>query len=341
MRVQWNRFSFISKIKNMNQKINITTIGWGTGTYNVLTWLKNHDNMNLAAIVSMSDSWGSTGVLRDEFWILPPWDIRRAVLALSKESLVLRKLFEYRFDKKSSVSGHTVGNLLLTAMADVTGSFEDGLKEVCKMFRVQGKVVPVTLQKSDLGVILQDGTRIVGETNIDCPIHDGNIVIEQAFLEPNVQINPRAKNVLENSDIIIIGPWDLYTSIIPNLLVQWVSEAIQKSSAKVVYFCNIMTKYGETTNFEVIDFVEAIEKYLGVWVIDYVVVNNGHISDEMVEKYKHEENKKPVKIKENDEAGKRDFKVIERDMLNEKDFVRHDSRKIASVVEDMIEGWIK
>jgi len=128
------------------------------------------------------------------------------VLALSKESLVLRKLFEYRFDKKSSVSGHTVGNLLLTAMADVTGSFEDGLKEVCKMFRVQGKVVPVTLQKSDLGVILQDGTRIVGETNIDCPIHDGNIVIEQAFLEPNVQINPRAKNVLENSDIIIIGP---------------------------------------------------------------------------------------------------------------------------------------
>lgn len=325
----------------MTHKINITTIWGWTGTYNVLMWLKSNENLNLAAIVSMSDSWWSTGVLRDEFWVLPPWDIRRAVLALSKESLVLRKLFEYRFDKNSSVNGHTVWNLLLTAMADITGNFEDWLKEVCKMFRVQWKVVPVTLEKSDLGVILEDWKKIIWETNIDVPIHDWNIVIKEAFLEPKVSINNRAKNTLENSDIIIIGPWDLYTSVIPNLLVSWVSEAIKKSNAKIVYFCNIMTKYGETTNFEVIDFVEVIEKYLWENVIDYVIVNNWHISDEMVEKYKEEENKKPVKIKNLDEFIGKNYKVIERDLLNEKDFVRHSSKKLALVIEDIIEGWIK
>ncbi len=325
----------------MTHKINITTIWGWTGTYNVLMWLKSNENLNLAAIVSMSDSWWSTGVLRDEFWVLPPWDIRRAVLALSKESLVLRKLFEYRFDKNSSVNGHTVWNLLLTAMADITGNFEDWLKEVCKMFRVQWKVIPVTLEKSDLGVILEDWKKIIWETNIDIPLHDGNIVIKEAFLEPKVTINNRAKNALENSDIIIIGPGDLYTSVIPNLLVSWVSEAIKKSNAKIVYFCNIMTKYGETTNFEVIDFVEVIEKYLWENVIDYVIVNNWHISDEMVEKYKEEENKKPVKIKKIEDFSDKNYKVIERDLLNEKDFVRHSSKKLALVIEDIIEGWIK
>lgn len=325
----------------MTHKINITTIWGWTWTYNVLMWLKSNEKLNLAAIVSMSDSWGSTWVLRDEFWILPPGDIRRAVLALSKESLVLRKLFEYRFDKNSSVNWHTVWNLLLTAMADITGSFEDWLKEVCKMFSVQWKVIPVTLEKSDLWVILEDWKRIIWETNIDVPLHDWNIVIKEAFLEPKVCINNRAKNVIENSDIIIIGPGDLYTSVIPNLLVSWVSEAIKNSNAKIVYFCNIMTKYWETTNFEVIDFVDVIEKYLWVWVIDYVVVNNWHISDEMVEKYKTEENKKPVKIKNIEDFKSKKYKLIERDLLNEKDFVRHSSKKLAWVIEDIIEWWVK
>lgn len=325
----------------MTNKVNVTTIWGWTWTYNVLMWLKSNKKLNLAAIVSMSDSWWSTGVLRDEFWVLPPWDIRRAVLALSKESLVLRKLFEYRFDKNSSVNWHTVWNLLLTAMADITWNFEDWLKEVCKMFRVQWKVIPVTLEKSDLGVILEDWKKIIWETNIDVPLYDWNIVIKEAFLEPKVTINNRAKDALENSDIIIIGPWDLYTSIVPNLLVSWLTEAIKKSNAKIIYFCNIMTKYGETTNFEVIDFVNVVEKYLWENVIDYVIVNNWHISDEMVEKYKKEENKKPVKVKNLDDFNCKNYKVIERDLLNEKDFVRHSSKKLALVIEDIIDWWIK
>lgn len=325
----------------MTKKINITTIGGGTGSFNVLTGLKTDERFNLAAVVSMSDSGWSTGVLRDEFWILPPWDIRRAVLALSHESTMARKLFEYRFWRDSSVNGHTVGNLLLTAMADITGSFEAGLKEVCKMFRVHGKVIPVTLERSDLVVILENGQKIVGETNIDVPKHDANLLIKKAYLEPEVKANPRAKDVLESSDIIILWPGDLYTSVIPNLLVKWIPEAIKKSKAKIVYFCNIMTKNGETTHFEVEDFINVVEKYLWEWILDFVVVNNGHISDEMVEKYKEEEMKKPVKVKNIHSFEWKKYKVVERDLLHEQDFVRHSPKKIASVIEDIIEGWIK
>lgn len=325
----------------MKEKINITTIWGWTWTFNVLTWLKKNPNYNLAAVVSMSDSWWSTWVLRDEFWILPPWDIRRAVLALSKEWMMFRKLFEYRFDKNSSVSWHTVWNLLLTAMADVKWDFELWLQEVCKMFRVKWKVIPVTNQKSDLWVELENWQKIIWETNIDCPIHDPNLKITNAFLVPEVKANPRAQDVIENSDIIIIGPGDLYTSIIPNLLVDWISNSIKNSKAKVVYFCNIMTKFWETTNFEVNDFVDVIEKYLWKDVIDYVVVNNWHISDEMVEKYKNEENKKPVKVKDISLFKDKKYKIVWRDLLNEKDYVRHSSEKLAWVIWDIVDWWIK
>lgn len=325
----------------MDKKINITTIWGWTWTYNVLTWLKENEDYNLAAIVSMSDSWWSTWVLRDEFWILPPWDIRRAVLALSRETKLVRKLFEYRFDKSSSVNWHTVWNLLLTAMTWITWSFEKWLKEVCRMFRVKWKVIPVTLEKSDLVVRLEDWQEIFWETNIDVPIHNTDLSIEEAYLHPKVSINPRAKDALEYSDIIIIWPWDIYSSIIPNLLASWVPKAIKKSWAKIVYFCNIMTKSWETNNFEVIDFVNTLEKYLWENIIDYVVVNNWHISDEMVEKYRQEENKKPVKIKDLKEFKWKNYKIIERDLLNEQDYIRHNSTKLASVIEDIVNWWIK
>lgn len=329
-------------------KINITTIWWWTWTFNVLSWLKNNPEYNLASVINMFDNGWSTGVLMDEFWILPPWDIRRWVLALSEESVLLRKLFEYRFNKDSSVSWHTVWNLLLTAMTDITWSFEEGLWEICKMFRVKWKVIPVSLEKSDLCIRLEDWTEVIWEKNIDISdknpwkkSHNPDLTIEEAYLSKKVSINPRARSALENSDIIIIWPWDLYTSIIPNLLVSWVSKAINKSNAKVVYFCNIMTKSWETTNFEVIDFVDVVKKYLKKWEIDYLVVNSWHISDYMIKKYKKEENKKPVKIKNIDDFKNKKYKVIERDLLNENDFVRHSSDKLASVIDDIINGWIK
>jgi len=324
-------------------KVNITTIGWWTGTYNVLSGLKQNELYNLAAIVTMSDSGWSTGLLRDEFGVLPPGDIRRAILALSTESEILRKLFEYRFDKESSVSGHTVWNLLLTALADITGDFGDGIKEINKMFKVKGKVIPVTMEQSNLCVELENGQKVCGESNIDVPAHNPDLRIVDAYLEPNVQANWVAKNVLANSDIIVIWPGDLYTSIVPNLLVKWVKKAIKNSNAKVVYFCNIMTKHWETSGFEVNDFIDVIEKYLGKGILDYVVVNNWNISDYMVKKYKDSEWKKPVKLNEKSrkKIGEKSYKIIERDMLHEQDFVRHSSRKIASIIDDLVDGWVK
>ncbi len=322
-------------------KINITAIGGWTGTFNVLSGLRENENYNLGAIVSMSDSGWSTGVLRDEFWILPPGDIRRALLALSDESELFRKLFSYRFGRDTSVNGHTIGNLLLTAMADITWSFEAGLDEISQIMKVRGKVVPVTLEKSDLVCILDDGQRIFWETNVDVPEFDTDIAIREAFLEPRVSANPRALETIINSDIIIIGPWDLYTSIIPNLLVEGIAGAIRESNARIVYFCNIMTKKGETTHFDLKDFIDVIEKYLWEWVLDLVIVNDGHISDEMVQKYKDEEGKKPVKVKDDDLFEGKHYKVIQRDLLNEQDFVRHSPEKITQVIEDIVDGWVK
>lgn len=324
-----------------NPKINISVIWWGTWTYNVLTWLKSNPNLNLAALVAMSDSGGSTWVLRDEFWILPPWDVRRAILALSEQKFLMRRLFEYRFDKEGSVSGHTIWNLLITAMADIMWDFEKWLDSVAKMFSVKWLVIPITKELSNLCVKLENGDIIKWETNIDVPVHDTNLKIQEAYLEPEVNANPKALSVIENSDIIIIWPWDTYTSIIPNLLAKWVKEALKNSRAKKVFFCNIMTKNWETNGFEVEDFINVIEKYVWTWVIDYVVVNNWFISEEMAEKYRKTENKKPVKVKNREFLKNKKYKIIERDLLNENDFVRHSSDKLASVIDEIIEGWIK
>ncbi|MDP2103980.1 MAG: YvcK family protein, partial [Candidatus Gracilibacteria bacterium] len=277
-------------------KINITTIGGGTGTFNVLYGLKKNKNYNLTAIVSVSDSGGSTGEIRDQFGILPPGDIRRAIAALSEDTGIVRKLFEYRFKAGNRMAGHTIGNLLLTALADITGDFEKAIKELSEMFDVRGKVIPVTLDDIQLGITLENGTQIIGETNIDIPKHDGNLSIRDAFLVGGGELNPRAREALLNSDYIIIGPGDLYTSIVPNLLIDGIRETIQKSNAKVLYICNVMTKHGETNNFEVEDFVRVIEKYIGEHTINYVLVNNAPIGEELIERYRKFENKQPVQI---------------------------------------------
>ena len=328
----------------LEQKINITTIWGWTWSYNVLTWLKKDKRFNLSAIISMSDSWGSTWVLRDEFWVLPPWDIRRWILALSEESLLLRELFNYRFNKDSSVSGHTIWNLLITAMETITWDFEKGLEEISHLFRVRWKVIPVTREKSELCAIFENGKKVIWETAIDCPTHNEDLKIKEVFLNPEVPLNPNARNAIINSDIVIITPWDLYTSIMPNILTIWFKEAVleaKKNWTKFMYFCNIMTKHWETNNFEVIDFINVLEKYLWKNILDYIIVNNWHISDEMVEKYKKEENKKPVKVKDLSIFENKNYKIIERDLLNENDFVRHSPKKMYRVVKDVVEGWIK
>lgn len=317
-------------------KINITTIGWWNGSYNLLSALRDNDDYNLSAVISMSDSGWSTGVLREEFGILPPGDVRRWVMALSREHELVKQLFDYRYGKGTSVNGHSLGNLLITAMADITGSFDKWLKQICKMFRVKGRVIPVTLEQSHLCVKLEDKSTVFGETNIDLKLTENSPKIKKAYLTPDVEANPKAIRAIEKSDLIILSFGDLYTSVVPNLLVRWVSEAIKKSGAKVMYFCNLMTKKWETTDFEVVDFVNVIEKYLWRDVLDYVVVNNGHINEKLVEKYKQLEKKKPVKVKNAKIFRGKSYTVLERNLLHENEFVRHSYKKVSWVIDEVV-----
>lgn len=329
---------------------NIVAIGGGAGTFNVLYGLKKNENFNLSAIISVADNGGTTGSIRDKYGILPPGDMRRAIAALAKDTEMVRKLFEYSFkDEEGVIGSNKIGNILLTALVDIEGDYEKGLAAMCDMFDVRGRVIPVTLEDVHLAVRFEDGTIIEGEKNID--VSDKNPGERTHNIDQNItdawligaegHLNPRAREAIMNADYVIIGPGDLYTSIIPNLLSKGMKEALDATRAKLVYICNAMTKRGETTNMDVLDFINAIEKYIEPGKLDYVIVNNGHIEEEIVEKYKREENKKPVKIKDIAAFRDKHYTIIERDIVNDDDYVRHDPRKLAKILEDIVAGWIK
>lgn len=331
-------------------KTNIVAIGGGAGTFNVLYGLKKNPNLNLSAIISVADNGGTTGSIRDKYGILPPWDLRRAIAALAKDTEMVRKLFEYSFKNEEGVIGsNKIGNILLTALVDIEWDYEKWLEEMCKMFDVSGKVIPVTLEDVHLAVKFEDGTIIEWEKNID--VSDKNPGERTHNIDQNItdawligakgNLNPRAREAILNADYVIIGPGDLYTSIVPNLLSPWMKEALHDTNAKIIYVCNAMTKRGETTNMEAIDFIETIEKFITPAKLDYVIMNNGHIADEIVEKYKIEENKKPVKITNIRDFFDKNYKIIERDLVNDEDYIRHDPKKLAKIFEDIIHGWIK
>jgi uncharacterized cofD-like protein len=265
---------------------NIVTIGGGTGTFVVLSALKEHP-VKLTAIVSMADDGGSTGILRDHYGVLPPGDVRRALVALSESSDTMRELFNYRFTN-GGLNGHSFGNIFLSTLEKVTGSFDAALKEASSILKINGEVVPVTLDDVRLWARLADGKIIRGETNIDIPRTSNRAKIEDIWLEPEAGINPRVKKVLHDADLIVIGPGDLYTSIIPNLLVRGMKQEIKKSKAKKVYVCNLMTKAGETDGFRAEEFVDKLEKYLGKGVLDYAVFNDKKPSLRIVKGYKRE-----------------------------------------------------
>lgn len=320
-----------------NGKINVVTIGWWNWSYWLLSSIRDNDDYNISAIISMSDSWGSTGILREEFNMLPPGDVRRAIMALSREHEVVKQLFDYRYEKGCSVWWHNLWNLIITAMSQITWNFDKWLKQVAKMFKVKWRVIPVTLELSHLNVELVDGSIVEWETNIDLKLDENSSPIKRAYLTPDVNANSKAIEAISKADVIILSFWDLYTSVIPNLLVKGIKEAINKNKkAKVIYFCNLMTKPWETTDFEAIDFIDTIELYLWKDVIDYFVVNNWYISEKLAEKYKSLEKKKPVKVKSDDAFEWKNYKVIEADLLHENTFVRHSYDKIAKVIKDII-----
>lgn len=312
----------------------VVVIGGGTGVFSVLTGLKKYP-YSLSAIVSMSDDGGSTGVLREEFGTLPPGDIRRALVALSAtDNKIVSELFNYRFKSKGSLSGHSLGNLLLTALEKITGSFDQAVKEAVKILNVQGQVIPVTLKPTSLYAELEDGKVIKGETNIDIPKHDGSEKIKSVFLKPSVSANPEALEAIKNADVVIIGPGDLYTSILPNLITKDIVRAISTTKAKVVYIVNIMTKYGETYGFKASNFISVVEDHLGKGVVDYCVINTELPTGTILARYAQDK-EEPV-LFDRDEFGK-NIHVVTGDFLRKGTYLRHNPQKLAKALSKIIE----
>jgi uncharacterized cofD-like protein len=311
---------------------NVVVIGGGTGVFTVLSGLKEYP-YHLSAIVTMADSGGSTGQLREEFGVLPPGDIRRALIALSDSDVMLANLFNYRFEE-GSLSGHSLGNLLITALERITGSFDQAIKEAVRILNVKGDVIPVTLQDTQLCAELEDGQIVKGESNIDVPQHDGKLKIKKIYLEPQVESNTDAVRAIEQADLIILGPGDLYTSVIPNLIVDSLSAHIRSSQAKKAYIVNIMTKFGETNHFHASDFVQEIEKYLEAGVLDYVLINTNTPEGELLEKYQEAKDE----YVQYDEENFKNFsaKVVTGDFLRTGQFLRHDSVKLAKAISEIV-----
>jgi len=324
----------------------IVCIGGGTGTFVVLRGLKYYP-YHISAIVAMSDSGGSNKRIRDEFGLLPTSDIRQCLVALSDENGgagLLRKLFMYRFEKGQGISGMTFGNLYMAALADILGSQKEAIRQTGKVLRIRGSVIPVSYTDTNLYAEYEDGHVLTEEHMIDEPHHDGKLHIRRISLKPNAEANPEAIDAITQADLIVLGPGDLYTSLIPNLLVEKIADAIRKSNAQKVYIVNLMTKWGQTYNFSAKDHVRVVGDYIGR-TIDTVLVNNGVIPKSVQDIYaRHHEY--PVS---DDFRDHETYTVVRANIVNRmlstkaksdtlvRSLIRHDSDRLAYELVRMID----
>jgi uncharacterized cofD-like protein len=308
---------------------NVVAIGGGTGLPNLLRGLKRYTK-NITAIVTVADDGGSSGILRDELKMLPPGDIRNCLLALANTEPLMEKLFQYRFNA-GSLKGHSFGNLFLAAMTEILGDFELAIKESSKVLAVSGQVLPSTLSDVILAAEFEDGTVIKGESQIPKirrKIKRIRIIPEDA------KPLPEALEAIERADAVIIGPGSLYTSILPNLLIKDLADAVRSSRAKKIFVVNVMTQPGETDGYTAFDHVKTIIEHAGDNLIEYVVVNAEKIPEHLLLRYLAD-GACPVTCDEENikELG---CKVIYGELLGFADVVRHDPIKLAKVIIDVI-----
>ena len=325
---------------------NVVVIGGGTGTYVVLSALKNYP-VHLTAIVAMTDSGGSTGRLRDQYGVLPPGDIRQALVALSEESKIWRDLFTYRF-QGGDFDGHNFGNIFLSTIEQLAGSFSQAIKISHKLLKTKGKVLPVTLENLTLHAKLEDGKTIIGQHDIDILGQNWNLPVKRIikiWSTPKSQITKEVKQALEKADYIIIGPGDLYTSVLPNFLVTGMSEALVKSPAKKLFVVNLMTKRGQTDGFKTSDFIGELKKYIKSLTLDYVLINNGKITKDVVGWYQKTCEVAPVN---NDLLDSKKTKIISADVVSktqygktisdriQRSLIRHDPEKLGKALATIL-----
>lgn len=322
---------FIYQKRQLAQGPKIVVIGGGTGLATLLYGLKEYTS-NLSAIVTVSDEGGSSGRLREQFGLLAPGDIRNCLVALADTEPLMRNLFQFRFGGKAELDGHSFGNLFITAMTKITGDFEQAVKESSKVLAIRGQVIPSTLTAVRLRAEYADGTKILGESKIP----NQKKQIKRIYLEPkDCDAAPEAINAIREADLIVIGPGSLYTSVIPNLLIEGITKTILESQSTKVYICNIMTQSGETDNYKASDHIEAIVAHAKSKLFDYCVLNLAQIPEEFQEKYRLE-NAYPV-VADLEKIKEMGFSVIGDNLVSTKDYVRHDSQKLARMIVDLVE----
>ncbi len=325
----------------------VVVIGGGTGTHTVLKGLRDHSSkITLSAIVTMADSGGSTGKLRDEFGFLPVGDVRLALLALARSDPhtndVLRKLFLYRFDRGEGLSGHTFGNLLLVALTDILGSEEAAIEAAGKLLGVRGEVIPVTCDTTHLVAHYTNGQILKGEHEID--VAEGvssAALIEKISLSPEAIAHPRAVEAIEKAHLIILGPGDLYTSILANCVVGGMREAFLRSRAKIVFIANLMSRRGQTNGMGTKEYINEITRYIGR-PPDQVILNTRLFREDLVSLYKKEDEypvihnySGEVRIVAGDLLATEDVILARGDILR-RSLIRHDPYKLAHAIMGLL-----
>ncbi|MFA6142651.1 MAG: gluconeogenesis factor YvcK family protein [Candidatus Omnitrophota bacterium] len=308
----------------------VVVVGGGTGLSTLLHGIKEYTS-NITAIVTVADDGGSSGVLRKEFDVLPPGDIRNCLVALADAEPLVGKLFQFRFEEGSAFAGHNFGNIFITALTKVTGDFDAAIKESSKVLAIRGSVLPSTLDKVSLVAEHIDGSQTFGESKIP---HAGS-PIKRIHLRPaNCHPTDEAVEAIRKADCIVLGPGSLYTSIMPNLLVGRIYKEIASSKAFKIYVCNVMTQKGETDDYKASDHLKAIVEHTEPGLVDYCVINTAKIKDDMLEKYKSEASY-PV-IPDSENLKKMKCKVIEAHIVNVDGYVRHDPDKLAKIIIDLV-----
>ncbi len=318
----------------MNEKI--VSIGGGTGLSILLRAIRDISD-NITAIVNVVDDGGGSGVLREDLSMLPPGDIRNCILALADKEPVLQELFAYRF-KEGINKNQAFGNLMIAAMLGISDNFEDAVTKVSDIFAIKGVVLPATNEDVRLGAVLEDGTNVVGESNIPYNVLKKNSKINNVYLIPsNISAIKKSTDAITEADYIIIGPGSLYTSVIPNLLVDDIKISINSSKAIKIYVSNLMTQPGETDNYYIYEHLKAIKEHSGV-NFDYIIVNDEDVSAEIKDRYSKEKSDLLV-LKNEDKKyfDEHNIKIIQSGIIEvKKGYIRHDIKKMKEIITNII-----
>lgn len=313
----------------------IVVVGGGTGLSVMLRGLKQKQ-LDITAIVTVSDDGGSSGILRSQLQMPPPGDIRNVLIALADVEPMLAQVLAYRFKTGNGLAGHSLGNLILAAMHDITGDFATGVKELSKVLAVRGRVLPSTTEAVVLKALMADGNIVSGESNIP----KAKQTIERVFIEPaDAKPLDEAIEAIEQADAILIGPGSLYTSLLPSLMVKALREKIIASQALKIFVCNVMTQPGETDNYAVSDHLQAISNHVGHRLFDVVIVNNGEIPEQVLRKYAAE-GAKAVHL-DLEEVTRLGYRVIADELVYYHTYLRHNTEKLSDHIYDLVQDALK